>query len=74
MTLGEFCKAMVNENVVIKLYKHCNSDGRFGGYMCDTKTSTCIADMYADKEIRAFKMIGTPNIGAVCIALKVDDE
>jgi hypothetical protein len=30
--------------------------------------------MYADKEIRAFKMIGTPNIGAVCIALKMGEK
>jgi hypothetical protein len=65
---------MVNENVVIKLYERCNSDGRFSGYMCDTKISTCIADMYADKEIRAFKMIGTPNIGAFCIALKMGEK
>jgi hypothetical protein len=65
---------MINENVVIKLYERCNSDGRFSGYMCDTKTSTCIADMYADKEIWAFKMIGTPNIGAVCIALKMGEK
>lgn len=74
MTLGEFCRAMVNENAVIKLYKHCNSDGEFGGYMCDTKKDACLIEMYTNKEIRAFEVLGAPTISVVCIALKVDDE
>lgn len=74
MTLGEFCKAMVNENVVIKLYKRCNSDGRFGDYMCDTKSNTCIIEMYAGKEIRAFKIANTTVANMVCIALKMGEK
>lgn len=74
MTLGEFCKAMVNENVVIKLYKRCNSDGKFSGYMCDTKKGTSIIEMYSDKEIRAFKIANTTVTNMVYIALRTGDE
>lgn len=74
MTLREFCKAMVNENVVIKLFEHCNSDGRFGGYMCDTKSNTCIIEMYADKEIRAFKIANSTVACTVYIALKMGEK
>jgi hypothetical protein len=71
MTLGEFCKAMVNKSAVIKLYMRCNSDGEFGGYMCDTNKDTCLVEMYANKEIRAFKIVSCPTTIIVCIALKI---
>lgn len=74
MTLGEFCRAMVNELAVLKLYKHCNTKGDFSEYMCDTKKDTCLVEMYANKEIRAFKIVSCPANNVVCIALKWGDE
>ena len=74
MTLGEFCKLMVNESIVIKLYEHCNSDGKFSGFMCDTNKGTSIVEMCADKEIRAFKVANTTVTNMVCIALKMGEK
>ena len=74
MTLGEFCKAMVNENVALKLYKGCNSNGVFSEYMCDTEKDTCLVEMHASKEVRAFKILSCPVNSVVCIALKWGDE
>lgn len=74
MTLGEFCKAMVNENVPLQLYKCCTSNGMFSGYMCDTKKDTCLIEMYANKEIRAFKVLSCPANSVVWVALKMGDE
>lgn len=74
MTFGEFCKAMVNELTVLKLYKRCNGNGEFSEYMCDTEKDTCLIEMYANKEIRAFKINSCPTNNVVRIALKWDDK